>query len=455
MGGQYRRAFDWRLSAPGRVPARALSFATHKLSQPEHLELLEELLSISRRRRNNGAVLARLQLWLLGEVTGDEIAVKGLKKLAEQKGLNLDGGDSQAIDDATVKLRGAVENGLHFHRVRANCIRQIGDGIAWRSFGYDRAVMRLLSQRATKQQTLAEGTVHELQEWARTFDDSKGVSIFNAITNALAIGDVTVLRPDGSGEIIEVKASNAKSRRLTRQKRKMREVVELLNYGHGEVDERELTILRLDIEPGNDLNVLLGLLDRASNDGWSAGRINACCYVECMNATALKNSKEAIGGFEASKETEARPLIAAGDDIVEMTSLDVLAFTPNCMPFSVFPFPAKCCVELMSGILSYKSYFNVSAFFRELEKSGWKFKRNPAQIAAESRGFAAPTDAIGEVEKDGMRITIPPGYVLRMQMEMLRPSVIVKELEELKKLGLQTHPRWNFVLYGRESEIWD
>ena len=36
-------------------------------------------------------MLTRLQLWLLNEVFGDENAVKGLKKLAEEKGFSLDG----------------------------------------------------------------------------------------------------------------------------------------------------------------------------------------------------------------------------------------------------------------------------------------------------------------------------------------------------------------------------
>jgi hypothetical protein len=455
MEGQYRRAFDWRLTASDRVPTAVAGFAIRKLSQPEHLELLEDLLSISKRRRSNSAVLARLQLWLLSEVVGDENAVKGLKRLAEEKGLTLDGAESPTLEDAASKLRNALQNGLHFHRARANCIRQIGDGIAWRCFGYDRAVLRLLSQRSTKQQTLAEGTAHELQEWARTFDNNHGVPILNAITNVLAIGDVTVAKPDGSGEIIEVKASKATSRRLTRQKRKMREVVELLNFGHGEVDEKELTLLRFDMLPENDLQALLELLDRASIEGWSAGRISPCCYVECMNSAVLKNSKDAIANFEAFREAEAVAFIAKGDYVSEMTSLDVLAFTPNCAPFSIFPFPAKRCVELMIGATAYKSYFNESAFFRELESKGWRFKRSAAQIVAESRGFATAADVIGEVEKDGMRISIPPSYVTRMQMEMLSPGAIIRELEELKRVAPQNEPHWNFVLYGRESEIWD
>lgn len=410
---------------------------------------------MSRRRRNNAVVLARLQLWLLGEIFSDENSVKGLKAVAEQKGLRLDGEEASTIEGEAAKLRNAIGNGLQFHRTRANCVRQIGDGIAWRAFGYDRAVMRLLSQRATKQHMSAEGTVHELQEWARTFDGNEGIAILNAVTNVLAVGDITVAKQDGSGEIIEVKSSKGKSRRVTRQKQKMREVVKLLNFGRGEIEAKELTILRFDTSPENDLKALLDLLDRASNEGWSAARINDCCYVECINMAALKSSKDIIANFEASRAAETTTFLTDGDYVSELTSLDILAFTPNCMPFSIFPFPPKRCIELMTGIASFKSFFNVSAFFRALQRSGWTFNRGPDQIAAESGGFATPVDTVGEVEKDGLRITIPPGYITKMKIEMLRPSVIIRELDEVRKLGVEDRPQWNMILNDREPEIWD
>jgi hypothetical protein len=455
IGGQYRRAFDWRLAAPGNVSMAASTFAIRRLSVPDQLEWLEDLLSISRNRRKNSTVLKKLQLLLLNEIIEDENKIKGLKNLAKEKGLDLGNRDPSTPDEATKKLKSAVENGLQFHRAHANCIRQIGDGIAWRCFGYDRAVMRLLSQRPTKQQATVEGTAPEVQEWAKTFSDTEGVAILNVVTNALAIGDITVVQRDGSGEIIEVKTRKEKSGRVTRQKQQMREVVRLLNVGHGELEEKELTLLRVDAFPANHLKELLALLDRAGEFGWSAGRINRCCYVECMNVATIKDSKDVIGQLDASKQKEAADFMVEGDEVTDMNSLDALAFTPNCMPFSVFPFPAKRCAELMSGIASYKSYFNVSAFFRELAQCGWKFKRTGDQIAADSGGSATAADAVGEVEKDGLRFTISPGHIMKMKMEMLCPSVIVEELEEVRNSGLERRPQWGFGLYAKEPEIWD
>jgi hypothetical protein len=455
IGTKYKRAFDWRLSSSDRVPAEAVEFAIRTLSRPEHLEFLEDLLSISRRRKNNNVVLGRLQMWLLNEISGDERTVKGLKARAEERGLNLYAEAPKDLDSESVRLKKAVENGVHFHRARANCIRQIGDGIAWRAFGFDRAAMRLLSERATKQHVTADGTTHELEAWAKPFDDGDGISLLNSVTNVLGIGDVTVAKKDGSGEILEVKASKTTSGRLTRQKQKMREVVKLLSLGQGTVEDREVTIQILEIVPENDLQALLQLLDRASRDGWSAGRISDCCYIECLNTIALKNSKEAPANLERLRTTAAGTFLKTGDQVSEMTSLDFLAFTPNCMPFSVFPFPPKACVELMAGAAAFRSYFNISAFFRELDRNGWRFNRSAETIVADSKGFATVADTVGEVEKDGFRVSIPPGYITRMAMELLRPSVIVRELDELHRQGQRARPEWDRVVYSGEPSVWE
>jgi hypothetical protein len=48
----------------------------------------------------------------------------------------------------------------------------------------------------------------EMTEWSNAFDRGKGLAIFNAITNWLAFGDVTIVKDDGSVELVEVKSSN-------------------------------------------------------------------------------------------------------------------------------------------------------------------------------------------------------------------------------------------------------
>ena len=81
-----------------------------------------------------------------------------------------------------------------------------------------------LSQNPNKAHVLTEGTLSELTAWSLQFDSSDGIPILNSITNCLTTGDITLVRDDGSVEIVEVKSSKTKSRRITRQKHRMQEV---------------------------------------------------------------------------------------------------------------------------------------------------------------------------------------------------------------------------------------
>src|SRR5215469_4784430 len=100
--------------------------------------------------------------------------------------------------------------------------------MAWRALGHDRAALRALSGNAVKQQILEQGAINELHQWSSTFDTGEGFAVLNALTNWLAIGDITVIRQNGEIEIIEVKSDNASSGRITRQKQRMREITDLL-----------------------------------------------------------------------------------------------------------------------------------------------------------------------------------------------------------------------------------
>src|ERR1051325_9469303 len=74
--GKYRRAFDWRLSdVSGATRKRDLT-AVSRLAHAKLLDVIEDLLEISRRRRRNWTSLTKLQLWSLQELMAQEASVK-------------------------------------------------------------------------------------------------------------------------------------------------------------------------------------------------------------------------------------------------------------------------------------------------------------------------------------------------------------------------------------------
>jgi hypothetical protein len=200
--------------------------------------------------------------------------------------------------------------------------------------GYDSAVTRLMSERETKQHVTSEGTVQELREWSLHFERGTGIAILNALTNCLAVGDVTVVRDDGSVEIIEVKSSKTKSSRTIRQKQKMSEVVTLLDTGAGQNEKRDVRIEIIPVTPETGLDQIEQVLDAAGENGWAWRKVSNCLYVEAFDFRKVND--ETIEKAEEAKDKVVGKWDQYGDFVVDMHSLDCLAFSPNCAPFSVF-----------------------------------------------------------------------------------------------------------------------
>lgn len=447
---KYRRAFDWRVS---QADDRSLGVSTEalvRLYRSEFLDLLDDFLDLSRRRQNNRTSLARLQIWLLQELTGQEAGIKHYRdalRTAREK---------QSADSAnelhTDEIR-FYERELFFHRAYANAIRVIGDGLAWRALGFDRAVPRLLSQRATKQNVMSEGLLAELLEWSRTFDQGSGIAIFNSLTNCLAFGDVTLIRPDNSVEIIEVKSSNTKSGRKVRQRQAMREIVTILESGGGRVEDREVEIEILPIRPETGLDQIEELLKEAGKSGWSAKKVSNSLYVQAIDFQKFDDVESTKTKMKYAKKEVVEAWEANGDYVMDMRSLDTISFNPNCAPFSIFPFSSRTCVELIVGAKMFTTYLNIDGVAREFEYRGWNIDKTTQQLMAE--GNRGSVLNVSKRDPHGtFYARIPPADFMRLQMEALRPQTLMNSLEIKFKEAGRGSEGYLLSLFSGESELW-
>jgi hypothetical protein len=421
--------------------------AMMRLASSDFPDILEDFLDISRKRRKNWTALARLQPHMFEELLVQEGAVKHyrsrLKKLEDSLG---------SADVVELDVKGEVEfvkQELFFYRMYANAVRAIGDGIAWRTLGYDRAVTRLMSERETKQWLTSEGLIQELREWSSQFESGTGLAILNALTNCLAIGDVTVVRPDDSVEIIEVKSSNAKSGRKVRQKQKMSEVVTLLGKGEGQTENRDVQIEILDVVPETGLDQIGELLHIASLRGTAARKISNCLYAEAFDLRKIDDPKSMYEQLQQSRDTVVGDWQRRGDFVIDFNTLDALAFTPNCAPFAVYPFSARMCVDLLVGAKFFVTYLNHNAVGREFENRGWTMEQTTEQLLQQGN-----KDAVMRVAKGRFHVLIPHADFMRLQMEALRAKTLIEAYEaKLKQRG--KGEEYLLAVFSGESEIWD
>lgn len=453
--GKYRRAFNWRVS-DGSVPLESNFRGMYRLATSDFPEILEDYLDISRKRQRNWTALSRLQVHLIEELVAQERTVKSYKAKLSDLGAESDPAGLQDREESP-EIEFARDQ-LFFYRLYASACRAIGDGIAWRALEYDRAVTRTMCEHQSKQTLLAEGTIQELREWNSHFERGTGLAIFNALTNCLSVGDVTVVREDGSVEIIEVKSSNTKSGRKVRQRHKMREVVSRLHTGEGQVEGQDIQIEILPIIPETGLDRIEKLLDTAGARGWAAGQISHCLYVEACDLRTIPDADSVKAALKRSRDTVVGEWERRGDFWTEMSTLNVLAFTPNAAPFSIFPFTAKTCVDLLLGAKNYTAYLNVTGVGREFERHGWTVEEKaPKQVTSEQDVAAALERmrmSLMRVTKEDFHAEIPPADFMRLQIEALRPKTLIESCEAIFKLG----PReggFSLTLFDGEAQIWD
>jgi hypothetical protein len=265
LPNMYRRNFSWMVSH-GQPMSDAETAGMAYLATSDYPDILEDFLFLSRRRQRNRTALAKLQIQILSELATTEQAIKHYKSKLEVAG----------------EHRSMVEAEIFRYRMVANALRIIGDGIAWRTLKFDRIIPRVLSSHPVKHVISERGMQAEVDEFL-AINRTKSIPLFNAITNCLAIGDITSVGPDDSVEIVEVKTSNTSDRRKTRQKVKLRETVQFLDDGGGPIEGRNVAIHRLPIVPRNYLIELHNLLKESEERGWSSAVVGSHCFVECVD----------------------------------------------------------------------------------------------------------------------------------------------------------------------------
>jgi hypothetical protein len=247
-----------------------------------------------------------------------------------------------------------------------------------------------------------------------------------------------------------VKSSNTKSGRKVRQRQRMSEVVTLLATGSGRTEEKEVQIEILPVTPQTGLDQINGLLQVAARDGAAAKKISNCLYAEAVDFRKSDNIERSQKQTECLFDSVVGEWGRRGDLVVDFDSLDALAFTPNCAPFSIYPFDARTCVDLLIGAKHFVTYLNHDAVAREFETRGWTVEQTTQQLLEQG-----DKEAMMVVTKGGCHIRIPHADFMRLQMEALRAKSLIDALEVRLEHGHRGSEGFMLGLFSGEAELWN
>ena len=187
--------------------------------QEDYKEIIEDYLFISRKRRKSKFSIYKLQLSILGDLLQHTKAIDAIKIILGK----LEADSSSPKEEREKQIR-TYQNQIGAILLINQSLKTIIDGMAWRYLTYNRAILSVLSNKEDSGPVrLDEGLITELFAFSKEILHEKKRTIINDIRNFLRTGDITTIDDNGDIELIEVKSSKRRGRRITRQKEKLQE----------------------------------------------------------------------------------------------------------------------------------------------------------------------------------------------------------------------------------------
>jgi hypothetical protein len=429
--------------------SRGGTYLTH-----DQLMVFEDYLHISVRRQSNAFPLMHLQLHLLQDLIRVQSVLSDLKGRKDKlQAYLVDHPDEKTTIDTEIADH---DRGINVHEAIRRCIRDIGDGIAWRLFEYDRSVLTELAHRPSGKTVNIEGLESELAEFLNVFHSREGVAILTDLTHFLKLGDLIIKKDDGTFEIVEVKKGHKSSGRITRQRQEMRRTVEFLNTGEKEHAGVRFVIQDADITPQTVHSSIKVLLARSEKNGAAFEKIGDYLILYSCDAHTLGQI-----GFDKAQELfeDARryteKLLDQGDVLLPFFPDDRYISVQNSAPISIFPFPEFARIKLITGATYLSTFVNVSAVLRYFEQRGWIVVATPEEcfrLAEEQNPRVEPI--IAKLRKGRRTVQLSYHLIARIGYEFWKPRTLV-DMCEVSFDSAMEQRAWRFTNLIGEAEIWD
>jgi hypothetical protein len=191
----------------------------------------------------------------------------------------------------------------------------------------------------------------------------------------------------------------------------------------------------------------------------ASAKISNCLYVEAFDFRRIAeapSTEELQRRVDAARDAVVGEWERRGDFVNDLSSLDFIAFSPNCAPFSIFPFAARTCVDLLIGATYYMAYLNLNAVGREFENRGWKVDQVVQHLKGESDREIVMRElqqGFMRVSKGSLHIDLAVPDFTRMQIEALREKTLIETCDATYRLGPRAGGFSQTVFRG-EPAIW-
>lgn len=290
-------------------------------------------------------------------------------------------------------------------------LQTIADGIAWRAYGFNRPLMRLMSENDSY------GRIDQIDyDYVKVLEKNliySHLTIPHDLTRVLRIGDLSRIYRDGRIVLIELKQkgekvidartilkeiklhkvwpSSQKNRHLVAQFAIINNQIRVPRIEEGRlVDEVNVEIIDLDFRIKNHFSMCKKLFRIAERKGIASIEAEEGYFIKVINQEKIIDSESA--DRIANETKKRRPKWTQNNDgtVLMLSNYDSFIqkggeFPRNIVPFCLFPFKATDCVKLMMGHFDLTIYLDINILRKKIEGRGWRVENGPAYMEICSR----------------------------------------------------------------------
>lgn len=390
--------------------------------------------------------------------------------------------DTQKIN----KLKEKLENhtvGVIGNKQISRIARTIGDGIAWRSLDFDRPAIRLVAQNKSPGRIdISKIGFTGVKKWAVLIANKfKDIVIINDLTNFLRVGDLTEI---GKAGVLmhEIKKGGKRVKNILtlsrdRQhnwgvsKQSLRVLQAQLAFDHRKIvsgNSEEVSILDLELPYNHKLEEVLKLIKLAKKSGYSQKKFGNHLFVSCTDLSKVIELERKGREFTHKDETGWSKTSL----VFPYSNYDTFYekegdFVRNMTPYSVFPFPTKICLDLMSGNLLLVSKINLDAIKEAFRKRDWKVvevdidkinKRNEVLIRKmfdERLLFSNQIiDSLFVVKRGRFNLNVSSVWIMRTATDFMTLDTLLEQIESIYQTSIPDIDRTVAPNLINERMVW-
>lgn len=261
------------------------------------------------------------------------------------------------------------------YKAHDRMLKSVADGVALRHFQFQRPILRELAQHNQTGNVMSKGFPEEVKQAARIVSETGDRVILNDLTNFLRYGDLTIISEDGGISIKEVKTTGLPR---GKQKKELDALIKAINAGILGTGERTADYIRLPGRPSNFSRQVESIIEKSMDVNQGVYSEKVCPYLWVASTYA----PQAIKYFKKTGSIPVNaPMPFLKEDIFSWADSLMLFgdFSPNTMPYSVFPFSENLISRIMIGEILIKAVVSRKELIKSLKGKGWDLIPAPTE----------------------------------------------------------------------------